>query len=121
MPHRAGHNSKLSSKGEIMFTLDSTIEAVQNSKKQVVSTFVQNEVLAKAFNDFIDAQTDYTRKALKTSTDTMTTVGQEFAKTVAETAKTDYTKMSETFTKVYTDLTKSVMSPTTKAASKKAA
>ena len=38
-----------------MFTLDTTIDAVQSAKKQFVKTFVTNETIATAMNEFVDA------------------------------------------------------------------
>jgi hypothetical protein len=77
-----------------MFTLDATIDAVQNSKKQFVSTFVQNEAIAKALNSFIDAQAEYTKKATKVGIDTATSVAQETAKLVQEATKFDVSKFA---------------------------
>lgn len=77
-----------------MFTLDATIDAVQNSKKQFVSTFVQNEAIAKALNNFIDAQAEYTKKASKVGLDTATSVAQETAKLVQEATKFDFSKFA---------------------------
>lgn len=103
-----------------MFTLDATIDAVQNGKKQFVSTFVQNEAVATALNDFVDAQTEYTKKAVKTTMDTTTLVTQEMIKAVSEAAKVDYTKVSEGFTKAVAEMSKQA-EKFTKAYSKKSA
>lgn len=103
-----------------MFTLDATIDAVQGAKKQFVSTFVQNEAIAAALNDFVDAQTEYTKKAVKTTMDATTVVTQEMVKTVSEAAKVDYTKVSEGFTKAVAEMSKQA-EKVTKAFSKKSA
>lgn len=84
-----------------MFTLDATIDAVQNGKKTFVNMFVQNENISKALNTFIDAQTDYTKKAVKVGMDTFTTVGQETAKVAQEATKFDYAKFGEGFAKAF--------------------
>jgi hypothetical protein len=53
----------------------SAIDAVQTSKKQFVETFVKHEGIARAFNDFVDAQTKYTKAAVDAGIQTATTVG----------------------------------------------
>jgi hypothetical protein len=78
-----------------MFTLDATIDAVQNSKKQFVKTFVQNEKVADAMNTFIDEQASYTKKAVKVGTDTFATLTSEMVKTSQEAMKFDYAKLME--------------------------
>ena len=40
------------------------VDAVQNAKKQFVSTFVQHEQFAKVLNGFVDAQAEYTKSAI---------------------------------------------------------
>jgi hypothetical protein len=78
-----------------MFTVDATIDAVQKSKKQFVSMFVNNENMAKALNEFIDAQTEYTKDAVKAGTDTATVLGQEMVRSFGEFTKVDLYKMSD--------------------------
>jgi hypothetical protein len=80
MPHRAGLNSKLSSKEKNMFTFDETIDAVQKGKKVLINTFVTNETIAKSMNSFVDAQTEYTKKAFKAGSDTAETFFLEASK-----------------------------------------
>jgi hypothetical protein len=75
-----------------MFALDSTIDTIQTSKKAFVNTFVTNKTIASAMNDFVDAQTEYTKKAVKTGTETATTFMSEFTKMAQEAGKFDYTK-----------------------------
>jgi len=84
-----------------MFTLDATIDAVQNGKKQFVKTFVQNEKVAAAMNTFIDEQAAYTKKAAKVGTDTVATLTSEMVKTAQEAMKFDYTKFGEGVMKAY--------------------
>jgi hypothetical protein len=52
-----------------MFTTyaNTAIDAVQTSKKIAVDTFVKHEDLAKTLNKFVDAQTEYTKKAVDAS------------------------------------------------------
>jgi len=75
-----------------MFAFDSTIDAIQTSKKMFVTTFVTNKTIADAMNDFVDAQTEYTKKAVKTGTNTATTFMEEFSKMTKEAGKFDFTK-----------------------------
>ena len=51
------------------------IDAVQNGKKQVVKTLVDNEQLQTILNDFVDAQTKYTKAAVDANNDAMTAFG----------------------------------------------
>lgn len=90
-----------------MFTYDATIDAVQTGKKQFVKTFVTDEKIADALNQFIDNQTEYTKKAVKATIDAGTTVVQETVKHAQEAAKFDYTKFGEGIMKAYTAQTKS--------------
>lgn len=85
-----------------MFTLDATIDAIQNGKKQFVNTFVQNESVKEALVKFVDAQSEYTKKAVKVGIDTATTLGQEVAKMAQEATKFDYAKFGEGFGKAFT-------------------
>ena len=88
-----------------MFTADTLIDTVQNSKKQFVKTFVQNEKIADAMNTFIDEQAAYTKKAAKVGTDTFATLTSEMVKTTQEAMKFDYTKFGEGIMKAYTATT----------------
>ena len=85
-----------------MFTVDQTIDAVQNGKKEFVKTFVQNETAATAMNEFIDAQAEYTKKAAKVGMDTFTTLASETTKAVQNSMKFDYVKFGEGIMKAYT-------------------
>jgi len=89
-----------------MFTLDPVIDTVQTGKKTFVQTFVSNENVAKALNTFIDAQTEYTKKAAKVATDTATVLAQESVKAMENAVKFDYAKFGEGVMKAYTATTK---------------
>lgn len=84
-----------------MFIVDATIDAVQNGKKQFVKTFVQNETAAAAMNSFIEAQAEYTKKAMAVGVDTFTTLSTEAVKSMQNAAKFDYTKFGEGIMKAY--------------------
>jgi len=45
---------------------DTFIDSLQSSKKTLVNTFVKNEELVKTFNEFIDAETAYTKSVIST-------------------------------------------------------
>lgn len=84
-----------------MFTNDMMIDAVQNSKKTLVNTFVVNEDVKDTMLKFVDAQTDYTKAAAKSTVDFVTTLGQQTVKAFQETAKFDYAKFGEGIFKAY--------------------
>ena len=88
-----------------MFTADAMIDTVQTGKKTVVNTFVTNETVKDAMIKFIDAQADYTKKAIKASTDTFTVLTAEAVKAAQEAMKFDYTKFGEGIMKAYTATT----------------
>ena len=79
-----------------MFTLDATIDAVQTGKKTFVNTFVQHEGVKDAMLSFIDAQGEYTKKAVKAGTDAASQIASEMTKAVQQSAKFDYNKFMET-------------------------
>lgn len=69
----------------------SAIDAVQNSKKTFVETFVKNEGISKSLNQFIDAQTEYTKSALDTSMAAATNLG------MVMTSKDFYEELTQSF------------------------
>ena len=85
-----------------MFTADAIIDTVQTGKKQFVKTFVTNEAVATAMNSFVDAQADYTKKAVRVGMDTFTTLSSEMIKASQEAMKFDYAKFGEGIMKAYT-------------------
>ena len=52
------------------------VDAIQNGKKEFVSTFVTNDKLAKILDSFVDAQTAYTKSAVDTGIKTITDLGK---------------------------------------------
>lgn len=85
-----------------MFTYDAVIDAVQTGKKTWVNTFVSNESVKDAMIKFVDNQSEYTKKALKATTDAASTVAAETVKAVQEATKFDYVKFGEAVIKAYT-------------------
>jgi hypothetical protein len=47
--------------------VNNTVDAIQTSKKIFVDTFVKHEGLAKIMHEFVDAQNEYTKKAIEVS------------------------------------------------------
>jgi hypothetical protein len=74
-------------KEKTMYTVDQTIDTFQNTKKQFVNTVVKNEAIAKSLNDFVDAQTAYTKSAMKATQEAATKIGQEVIKANSECTK----------------------------------
>jgi len=60
------------------------IDTVQSAKKDWVKTFVTHEAVAKAMNDYIDTQTDYTKVAVKATNSFATVISKEVNKAVDE-------------------------------------
>lgn len=87
-----------------MFTPDAVIDAVQTSKKTWVNTFVTNAAVKQAMLSFVDAQTAYTKQAVKAGTDTASVVVGETVKCMHEAAKFDYVKFGEGVVKAYQNL-----------------
>lgn len=89
-----------------MFTFDHAIDAVQTAKKTFVSTFVTNQTIADSLTGFVDAQTEYTKKALKAGTEAATTLTSEAVKVAQEMGKFDYSKFGEGIMKAYNSTAK---------------
>jgi uncharacterized protein YoxC len=85
-----------------MFITDTFIDTVSNGKKQFVNTvFANHKTVAEALNGFVDAQTAYTKSAVKAGTDTATKLSSEAVKLATEASKFDFAKATETFTKAF--------------------
>ena len=80
------------------------IAAVQTAKKTFVNTFVTNETVKESMLDFIENQTEYTKKAFKATSDMATTVLAETTKAAQNAAKFDYAKFGEGIMKAYNQL-----------------
>ena len=55
-------------------TLHTMVDFIQTSKKIFVDTVIKHEGLAKSLNEFVDAQTVYTKEAIDVSIKTGTNV-----------------------------------------------
>lgn len=89
-----------------MFGYETVIDTVQDGKKMFVKSFVTNEAVANALGGFIDAQTKYTKEAIKVSSDTATAVMNETIKAYKEATKFDYSKFGEGIMKAYNKFNK---------------
>lgn len=90
------------------------VDSIQTAKKQAITTFVAHEGIAKALNQFVDAQTAYTKSAIDAGVKATATVGEivvseDFAKEVGKSVK----DMAESF------LPSIVPTPTTSTSKKK--
>lgn len=88
-----------------MFTPDLFIDQFQAGKKQFVKTFVTDDKIADIMNQFIDNQTEYTKKAAKATVDAGTTLTQETLKHIGDAFKFDYAKFGEGIMKAYSSQT----------------
>lgn len=84
-----------------MFTADAMIDTIQTGKKTMVNTFVTNSAIKDAMIQFIDAQAEYTKKAMKSGMDTVTVMTSEAVKATQEAMKFDYAKFGEGVMKAY--------------------
>jgi len=90
------HGTTATTKENEMFDTDEFIDTVQGAKKTMVKTFVQNETIAKSLNAFVDAQTAYTKDAIKATASAMGIISNEVAKSVEEvSAGKHFKKMQE--------------------------
>ena len=65
------------------------VEGIQSAKKQFVSTFVQHDGFQKVLNNFVDAQTEYTKSAIEAGSAAVSGI-QEIL-----TDRTPYVKMAQ--------------------------
>ena len=70
-----------------MFTPEDIIDYVQNSKKQAISKLVTNEAVAESLTKFVDAESAYTKAALKNVTEAATDLYVTGTKAVSDAVK----------------------------------
>ena len=63
-----------------MDELNLFIDTVQSSKKVIVSSLVTNKTIAESLNGFVDAQTAYTKEAVKATVGAVGVITSELAK-----------------------------------------
>lgn len=66
-----------------MFTPEAVIDQIQNTKKQMISTFVIDKKFAEPMVEFVDAQTEYTKAAAQSAKK----IGEDFVKLTQDMAK----------------------------------
>jgi hypothetical protein len=66
-----------------MFSFDSIIDAVQNGKKQVVSTFVTDKKFQAELNKLIDAQAEFAKGQVQSTL----SIAEALAKNAKETTE----------------------------------
>lgn len=82
-----------------MFTADYLIDQFQNGKKFFVKMMISNESMAKTMNNFIDNQTDYTKKVVSETSKMFSELTAENLKTMQSMMKFDMFKFSEELAK----------------------
>jgi len=78
-----------------MFTLDSTIDSIQNSKKTFVNQYVTDAAIAKNLNEMVDAQTAYVKSVVKTGQKAAEQIGNEILNAQQEVTKTAKTAVEQ--------------------------
>lgn len=79
-----------------MFTLEFLIDSFQNGKKQFVNACVTHEGVKHALIEFVDTQTDYTKSAVKATSDITNKLAAESTKALVDLAKFDISKLVKT-------------------------
>jgi|688.fasta_scaffold293210_2 hypothetical protein len=70
-----------------MFTVDTLIDTVQTAKKNAVNQYVKHEAIARSMHEFVDAQTAYTKSAVKAGSDAATKIAEELVRANEECIK----------------------------------
>ena len=78
-----------------MFNVDKLVDSFQASQKQFVETFVKDEEIRDAINQFVDSQPECTRTVLTTVTEFGQSVAEQTTKTVKKATEYDWSKLSE--------------------------
>lgn len=86
-----------------MFTVDQSIDQIQECKKQFVKTWITNQQAAEALNSYVDVQTQFVKQAVKSANAVGTVIADELVRATKEMGKIDYAKFGEGFAKVYLD------------------
>lgn len=73
-----------------MFTLENAIDNVQNTKKTLAKTFINNDEVAKLVDGYIDSQTEFAKSSAKFLTNLGQFVSQESVKMAQDATKFDY-------------------------------
>jgi hypothetical protein len=58
----------------ILTMTDMVIDNIQVAKKYAINTFVQHQGMNKVLTEFVDRQTEYTKKAIHNTVDSMSAI-----------------------------------------------
>lgn len=64
----------------MLSAINTTIDTIQGAKTSFVKTFVQDKDIAKSLQDFVDAQTTFTKTVAKSAFDIGTKIAEEAVK-----------------------------------------
>jgi hypothetical protein len=67
-----------------MFTVDSTIDSIQNAKKSFVSHMIKDADVAAKINDLVDAETTFTKSMTTTTSRMLQKISNEIIAGAAE-------------------------------------
>jgi hypothetical protein len=84
-----------------MFMADYYIDQIQNSKKSLVKMTVTNESISGIMNQFIDHQTEYTKKFVSSVNKVASDMTTELMKNSQDLIKFDYVKFVENINKSF--------------------
>lgn len=87
-----------------MFAYDTVIDTIQNGKKELVKMTVKNDKIAQALNEFVDAQTEYTKNAVDASISTAKAISSELTQVAMQPVKFDHEKMFQHITDMFKNM-----------------
>ena len=61
-------------------SVNTLIDTIQDAKKQIVKTFVQDKTLAETINEFLESQRTFTKQVAKTTFEVATESAKQVAK-----------------------------------------
>jgi hypothetical protein len=61
-------------------SVNTFIDTIQDAKKQIVKTFVQDKTLAETINEFVESQRTFTKQVAKTTFEVATESAKQVAK-----------------------------------------
>jgi uncharacterized protein YoxC len=61
-------------------SVNTLIDTIQDAKKQIVKTFVQDKTLAETINEFVESQRTFTKQVAKTTFEVATESAKQVAK-----------------------------------------
>jgi uncharacterized protein YoxC len=64
----------------MLHQVNTFIDTIQDAKKQIVKTFVQDKTLAETINEFVESQRTFTKQVAKTTFEVATESAKQVAK-----------------------------------------